>query len=148
MWIMLNDAFLSIVKKDCPENHLLVRARRPGDIEKVFGRRVKVERLTDADYLFRAVIPVDEVMNAMNHEVARINYRNFKDSVQDHDLHRAYNRCWGAVAAVQNPPPYSERFRGFVSDKYHEMPESEVDDLFLPPKPTKPVKPAKKGKRS
>lgn len=147
MWIMLNDAFLSIVKKDCPEDHLLVRARRPGDIEKVFGRLFAVERLTDADYLFRAVIPVDDVMHAMNREIGRINYRNFKDSVRDDDLHRAYNRCWGAVAAVQNPPPYSERFRGFVSDKYHEMPESEVADLFLPPKPTKPAKPAKKGKR-
>ena len=32
---------LSIVRKDVPPGSLLVRARRPGDIERVFGRRVK-----------------------------------------------------------------------------------------------------------
>jgi hypothetical protein len=38
-WIMLNNAFFSIVKKDCPVDHLLVRARRPGDIGESSGRR-------------------------------------------------------------------------------------------------------------
>ena len=36
MWIMLSDCFLSIVSKDCGPAELLVRARRAGDIEKVF----------------------------------------------------------------------------------------------------------------
>lgn len=108
MWIFLNDSFLSIVRKDCPEGHLLVRARRPGDIEKVFGRRIKVDRVTVSDYLFRAVIPRDDVVRALQNEVLRIDYGNFKDSVHDHDLHDSYMRCWSAMADVQDPRPYSD----------------------------------------
>ena len=61
MWLCLNDAFLSIVKKDCPKDSLLVRARRPGDIEKVFGSDVKVKRSTNSDYLYRANVPIEKV---------------------------------------------------------------------------------------
>jgi hypothetical protein len=107
MWIMLNDAFFSIVSKDCPRGSLLVRARRPGDIEKVFGRRVKVERSTDSDYLFRAAIPREDVDAAILGELRRIDYANFKDSVTDDDLHLAYLKVWTAMAAIQNPQPYS-----------------------------------------
>lgn len=109
MWIFLNDAFLSIVSKDCSPSELLVRARRPGDIEKVFGRRVKVTRLTDADYLFRAVISREDVEAAVCREVQRITYGNFKSSVSDRPLHDAYMRVWSAMAALQDPPPYSDR---------------------------------------
>lgn len=36
MWICLNDAFLSIVAHRDKPGVLLVRARRPGDIERTF----------------------------------------------------------------------------------------------------------------
>ena len=62
MWICLNDAFFSIVRKDCRPDELLVRARRPGDIEKVFGRHFKVDKVDVADYLYRAVIPTRTVV--------------------------------------------------------------------------------------
>jgi len=90
MWIMLNDAFLSIVKKDVRDDELLVRARRLGDIEKVFGRDVVVTRSTDSDYLFRAAIKRDAVVRAIQNEVLRIDYGNFKDSVAETELHDAY----------------------------------------------------------
>ena len=109
MWILLNNAFFSIVSKDCPKDHLLVRARRSGDIEKVFGRRIAVERLTDADYLFRARIPREEVKEVIARELDRITYDNFKNSVADDDLHHAYTKIWSDLAEVQNPPPYSDR---------------------------------------
>lgn len=112
MWIMLNDAFLSIVKKDCPADALLVRARRPGDIEKVFGRRTVVTRATDADYLYRAVVARADVEEAMDREIGRIDYPNFKSSVVDQELHDAYMRVWDAMAAIQSPPPYSTVFKG------------------------------------
>ena len=38
MWIMTNNSYLSIVSKDCGPAALLVRARRAGDIEKVFRK--------------------------------------------------------------------------------------------------------------
>jgi hypothetical protein len=53
MWIMTNNSYLSIVSKDCGPAELLVRARRTGDIEKVFPD-AKVTRNTMRDYLYRA----------------------------------------------------------------------------------------------
>ena len=55
MWIMTNNSYLSIVSKDCGPAELLVRARRAGDIEKVFPN-AKVTRQTGSDYLYRAVL--------------------------------------------------------------------------------------------
>src|SRR5258708_27290230 len=57
MWIMTNDSYLSIVSKDCGPAELLVRARRAGDIEKVFPES-KVTRNTTTDYLYRAILPL------------------------------------------------------------------------------------------
>ena len=110
MWIMLNDAFLSVVKKDCKDDELLVRARRPGDIEKIFGREVTVMRSLDSDYLFRSVIKRDVVTRAIQNEVLRIDYGNFKNSVEDTELHDAYLRVWTAMANLQTPRPYSQAY--------------------------------------
>jgi hypothetical protein len=104
---MLNDAFLSIVQQKGMTDNLLVRARRPGDIEKVFGRRTKVSRITDADYLFRATITREDVKRAMENEVNRISYSNFKNSVEDKELHDAYMSVWTTMSKLQNPAPYS-----------------------------------------
>jgi hypothetical protein len=112
MWLCRNNAFLSIVKKDCPSGSLLVRARRPGDIEKVFGDNVKVTRSTDSDYLFRAIVPIEQVKMAMERAVEDITYDNFKSSVKDHALHMAYMKVWDAMAGLQNPRPYSTPFAG------------------------------------
>jgi hypothetical protein len=107
MWIMLNDAFFSIVKKDCKADELLVRARRSGDIEKVFGRDARVVRVLQADYLYRAVIPFETVASVLTAELRRVVYGNFKDTVKDRPLHDAYLRVWSAMASLQNPRPYS-----------------------------------------
>lgn len=106
MWICLNDAYLSIVSKDCKRNELLVRARRPGDIQKVFPNAVVTE-LHHADYQFRAVITRAEIKSAMCGEIDRISYSNFKDSVGEKDLHDAYMRVWSHMSLLQPVPPYS-----------------------------------------
>jgi hypothetical protein len=164
MWIMLNDAFFSIVKKDCTEDQLLVRARRAGDIEKVFGRRHKVDRVTVSDYLYRAVVPFDDVAKVMVEELRRVTYNNFKDSVHAHDLHTAYMRVWSAMAAIQNPRPYSEpRYTDLQRTFFPEPPPPLGSEDFpgfdadprdpLPPeervwgKVAKVAKPRKPGKR-
>lgn len=100
MWVLLNDCFFSIVKKDCGENEVLVRARRKGDLHKVWPRVDEIET-TNSDYRFRAVIAIDDVAEALGNEVRRITYNNFKNSVRDDNLHSAYSRCWGALASVQ-----------------------------------------------
>ena len=112
MWLCLNNAFLSIVKKDCPPGSLLVRARRPGDIERVFGTKVEVTRSTDSDYLLRSIVPIEEVELALARVVKEISYKNFKDSVKDHELHHAYLKTWSAMGELQHPRPYSTAFTG------------------------------------
>lgn len=103
MWICLNDAFLSIVDKDCNRDCLLVRARRKGDIERVFGKvAVPLVAFTPkADYAYRAVLHRDIVKAALSREVDRIIYPNFKNTVQDEDLHAAYLGIWAVMHSLQ-----------------------------------------------
>jgi hypothetical protein len=108
MWICLNDCFLSIVAKDCARDELMVRARRRGDIEKIFPTAA-VTRYTKSDYLYRAPVKRAEIKTALAGEVDRVSYANFKDSVVDLPLHNAYLRCWTAMATLQPVRPYSGR---------------------------------------
>jgi hypothetical protein len=101
MWLCLNDAFLSIVHKDCKDDELLVRARRPGDIEKVFGNRVKATKTTNADYRYRLVVKRADVERKLASQINSISYKNFKDSVKDKKLHDAYLRVWGVMMGLQ-----------------------------------------------
>lgn len=105
MWLCLNDAFLSIVSKDCARDELLVRARRRGDIERIFPD-ASVSELDNADYLFRARIKKTAIVQAMTQEVHRITYGNFKSSVEDDELHDAYMAVWTAMSKLQETPPY------------------------------------------
>ena len=108
MWIMTNNGYLSIVSKDCSPAELLVRARRAGDIEKVFPD-AEVTRNTNSDYLYRAVLPRDVVKQALTAMIDHIDYPNFKDSVEDNSLRAAYASVWCAMAGLQHPPPEIQR---------------------------------------
>lgn len=108
MWICLNDAFLSVVHKECAADELLVRARRSGDIERVFPG-AKVIKSPGTDYLFRAVVKRAEVGAALAKQAEAIGYGNFKGSVKDRRLHDAYSAFWGIHARLQPTAPYSGR---------------------------------------
>ena len=110
MWICLNKAFLSIVTpgSDPASKQLLVRARRPGDIESVFPG-AKVEKRPERDYLFRALLDRHVVAAAIAAEVSGIGYDNFKNSVKNNRLHDAFARIWSVMAALQPTRPYSGR---------------------------------------
>ena len=45
MWVIMNQSYFSVVKDRNKENHLLVRARVQGDIERLFP---KVQVLSNA----------------------------------------------------------------------------------------------------
>lgn len=111
MWICLNDAFLSIVHKECKPDELLVRARRPGDIERVFPHAKVVSR-EGTDYQFRAVLPRADVADALMTEAMTIDYSNFKGATKDRRLHDAYAGFWNLHARLQPVPPYSSPRRG------------------------------------
>lgn len=110
MWICLNDAFLSIVDKDCEPNQLMVRARRREHILAAFPD-AEVSECATSDYQFRAAVDRNDVAAMLVERVMAIDYSNFKDSVEDDPLHNAYQRCWHAMAAIQPKPPYSGRAR-------------------------------------
>lgn len=111
MWIMLNDSFFSIVSKDCGRDELMVRARRAGDIEKLFPHAVVIE-FAGTDYSYRAPVKRSLIKAALSIEVDRVAYSNFKSSVQDMPLHNAYMRVWSAMLTVQprGPRPSHELF--------------------------------------
>jgi hypothetical protein len=101
---MLSDLFVSIVAKDCKPDELMVRARRPGDIEKLFPD-VVVTEYTASDYHYRAAVKKTAIKAALVDEVNRVTYDNFKDSVEDEALHNAYMRVWTAMASLQPQSP-------------------------------------------
>jgi len=99
MWICLNNAYFSIVADRNDSKKLLVRARRSGDIEKVFNVQETVD--PRADYRFRAHIDRPLVNQVMIKQVDLINYDNFKNSVENQELHDAYMRIWSIMNKVQ-----------------------------------------------
>jgi hypothetical protein len=111
MWLCLNNAFLSIVANPADAATLLVRARRKGDIEAVFGENVEVVTLAKRDYQFRAFLPRDVVATAVGEALKAIDYPNFKNSVDDDALHGAYAKVWGVMADLQEIPPYGSEPR-------------------------------------
>lgn len=101
MWVCFTDSFLSIVHKDCADDELLVRARRKGDIERVFpGTKVTCNLTTD--YLYRARVKRSAVADALMSQAMTLDYSNFKDTVQDDHLHNAYSAFWGVMYRLQN----------------------------------------------
>lgn len=100
MWIFLNHAFLSIVDKGGDGTTLRVRARRRGDLERVFPGAA-VEETPGRDYRFRAQVDREVVAQALAAAVRGIRYPNFKDSVEEHLRHMAYLDVWSTMARYQ-----------------------------------------------
>jgi hypothetical protein len=111
MWLCLNNAFLSIVANKEDSSTLIVRARREGDIEAVFGETTDVVTIDKRDYQFRAFIPRGVVSDVIATHLFSIEYGNFKDSVADPHLHDAYFGIWHLMAALQPRSPYASHER-------------------------------------
>lgn len=126
MWVMLNDAWLSIVADRDDKDFLLVRSRRRGDVARIFG----VEEAEDhaADYTFRAFVHRDQVAGVMSREVERIDYPNFKNSVKDDQLHTAFSRVWSIGYGLQ----MDNATEGQLRRRHGIMGPSSVDQLDDP----------------
>lgn len=105
MWICLNDAFVSIVEhKDNPDI-LCCRGRFEGDLQRAFDGHMTgqpVQQTPTADYEFRVELPRAVVQRALAAHVASINYRNFKGSVRNDQLHDVYLRVWTVMKSEQD----------------------------------------------
>lgn len=107
MWFCFNNAFLSIVDpEDAGADLLLVRARREGDIQRIFPN-VDVIRTPGRDYLFRAYIERGVVGAVVADMVTKVSYPNFKNSVKENLLHDAYSKVWHIMSNLQPLAPYS-----------------------------------------
>jgi hypothetical protein len=100
MWIILNDAFLSVVALPDRPDSLLVRARFPDDIEAVFPG-AKVEVSETRDYRFRSVIDRAVVGAAIAQRVDEVTYPNFKSSVSEDWRHALYLSVWSLFQREQ-----------------------------------------------
>jgi hypothetical protein len=110
MWIFLNNAALSVVESNDSLSYmgchrqdlLLVRARIEGDIERVFPE-VVVWHTPNADYAYRVFMPRSDVAAAMVASVMKIDYDNFKNSIDydERDRHDAYLDVWTVMRNYQ-----------------------------------------------
>jgi hypothetical protein len=123
MWIMTNFGAFSTTLRDpkivdVGDDRLLqVRARSAKHLRalknKYMPNASKIVRLTFCDYEFRIYCTHAEWAAAVAHMVHDINYRNFKDTVVDDDLHDAYLRVWSVLYdALATNRKYPSRKRG------------------------------------
>lgn len=103
MWIMTNKGYYSAVQNMQNPNLLLVRARVAGHLEALFtdmdannGHKIVdgIVYTPDADYLYRVTVTREDFHVAIEEAIIDIDYANFKNSVEDDDLHTTYENVW------------------------------------------------------
>lgn len=102
MWIMLNDAFVSLVEDRNDPELLMARARRSGDLAKAFPGIVEVFTDYPADYPYRCSISKIEAAACVGAHVMGINYPNFKDSVKEPDRKLIYSEVWRTMLDLED----------------------------------------------
>jgi hypothetical protein len=87
----------------------MVRARIPGDIQRVFPG-IRVVQDSGTDYRYRAFVERVRVADTLATLAQNISYGNFKNSIakDDHSRHLAYLRVWNTMFQEQ---PISKRHR-------------------------------------
>jgi len=132
MWLFLNNGFFSIVENDRSGEILTVRARKKGDLERVFGVSPRdIKRLPKRDYLYRAFLDRNQVARVVQREVLNIDYGNFKDSIspQEKDRYSAYSKVWSAMYTWQGDlEPEGAWWENYRDYKYTEIHENGDDD--------------------
>jgi hypothetical protein len=108
MWLFLPTAMVSIVAHRTKPQHLLVRARLRGDLERLFPG-CTVQRTPGADYRFRACIHRNDVARVVSQHLLGMQYDNVKNAIPHgapvHELrHRFMSEVWraGMRAQIEN----------------------------------------------
>lgn len=98
-WLVLNDAFLSMVSDLDNPDGLLVRSRADGHIQAVFPE-AEVFELAASDYRYRARLSRARVAEVVAARVLAIDYPNFKNSIASGPLKRFAMDVWQAGVAL------------------------------------------------
>jgi hypothetical protein len=114
MWLCLNQGFLSIVESENDPMILKVRSRKRDVLEKLFPEQKVIEDST-ADYRFRVFVAREKVRECVGRMImgeprhpCAIDYINFKNSVEDDELHALYAKFWGDHRAYQHRQSYNQ----------------------------------------
>jgi len=94
MWFFFSDGFVSVVANMERKGELLVRSRRPEILSNLFPWR-EILTTTHSDYRYRCSVLKEEWAAIVADRIARIDYSNFKNSIQDQEYHELCERCWG-----------------------------------------------------
>jgi hypothetical protein len=100
MWICFNDAFISVVASDLPDE-LMVRARNGEHLKNLFPD-AKVIITPHNDYRFRIFVKKETFAAMVVDRIGEINYTNFKNSVKENRLHDLYLQFWLLHERYQN----------------------------------------------
>jgi len=86
MWLIINEAFLSIVKHRDKEHTYIVRARQESHITDNFSED-KLYVLPKADYPYRADVTTEELTDFLTkYVIERLTYPNFKGSLRTQEF--------------------------------------------------------------
>lgn len=102
MWIVMNDAFVSIVENPKDPETLAVRARVREDLENIFPEfKNEIIESEDTDYRFRLYVDRYYVAARIRNTIEEISYTNFKDSVVEKWRKKAYTEIWFIMHDIQ-----------------------------------------------
>jgi hypothetical protein len=101
MWVCFNNAFVSAVQDRNNKDRLVIRARRKEHLENIFPNK-EIVIGGSTDYNYRVFCDKNEFADLVANNIKNINYDNFKNSVEDNDLHKLYANFWYLHRAYQN----------------------------------------------
>ncbi len=109
MWIFSKEGFFSIVADTTSRGNVLVRARFPGDLEKLLAAvgveaAGRIKKTPKSDYKYRMSVPKSVVADYLLKAADGIDYPNFKNAVLGDDFGNrsaAYHSVWSAMRAAQ-----------------------------------------------
>ena len=112
MWIFCKHGFFSAVKDRDHAGNLLIRARFPGDLERLIDSyfdadmalslKKQIRETPTADYAYRISLSQHEFSDIVACIAEEIDYDNFKASVHGERIRDgAYFECWFALREAQ-----------------------------------------------
>lgn len=102
MWIVMNNAFISIVQSTENKDEVVVRARVKEDLANVWPTlQTSIIETDDSDYRFRLFLNKEYVAETIKDSIMDIDYPNFKNSVKQKWRYHAYTDIWAIMHKVQ-----------------------------------------------
>ena len=106
MWRFCKSGFFSAVRHQTQLDHVHVRARFQGDLDRLIKRHnvtgVTISHTPGNDYAYRADITIATWAQIVKTEAADIDYVNFKNAVHDGTARdSAYMGAWSAMRSGQ-----------------------------------------------